>query len=41
LEFDLRHEAEFPVRYDGILKIVNERFDVRGLDQGFLVEDRR
>ena len=37
LEFDLRHETEFLVRYDKILKAVNERFDLRGSDLSTLV----
>jgi len=37
LEFDLRHETEFLVRYDKIVKAVNERFDLRGSDLATLV----
>jgi len=37
LEFDLRHETEFLVRYDKIVKAVNERFDLRGNDLSTLV----
>ena len=37
LEFDLRHETEFLVRYDKIIKVVNERFDLRGNDLSTLV----
>jgi hypothetical protein len=37
LEFDLRRETEFLVRYDRVLKAVNERFDVRGSDPATLV----
>jgi Fic/DOC family len=37
LEFDLRHETEFLVRYDKIMKAVNEKFDVRGNDLSTLV----
>jgi DNA-binding transcriptional ArsR family regulator len=37
LEFDLRHETEFPARYDKIVKTVNERFDLRGSDLSTLV----
>jgi len=37
LEFDLRHETEFLVRYDRILKAVDEKFDLRGSDLSTLV----
>jgi len=37
LEFDLRHETEFLVHYDKIMKAVNERFDLRGNDLSTLV----
>jgi Fic/DOC family len=37
LDFDLRHETEFLVRYDKILKAVNEKFDLRGSDLSTLV----
>lgn len=37
LEFDLRHETEFLVRYDTIVRAVNDKFDLRGSDLATLV----
>jgi hypothetical protein len=37
LEIDLRQETEFIVRYDAIVRAVDERFDVRGSDLSLLV----